>query len=522
MDPKIMLRTHLVGLWQRRWSIILVTWIVCLAGWAVVAILPDRYTSTAQIYVNNATVLAPLMRGLAVQPEVTQGVEVMRRTLLTRPNLERLVRLTDLDLTANTPLEREELINHVIRHLRVTAAQDLYQVSYDDPDPALAQRMVEALLQIFVEQNLGYSRRDLENSRRFVEAQVAEYERQLRAAEQRLAEFQQSHAEELSARDTAQARLQNGEFELRRLETEMQASIWRRDQLRTELATLPETLDEAREGANSAASTRLSELRTQLNALRMTYTEDYPDVIATRRLIAQAEAELARNQNGTAGGSGTAVRRPNPTYERIKGELDRLELDIAARQRQIDLQRSELQQLRNVASEVPQVQAELTQLNRDYSVLLRNYEELLARRESTRITQRMDTETSHVEFRIVEPPVVPVQPSGPQRKLLSAGVLLAGIAAGVAVALVRNVLTDSFASLAHLRDTFGLPVLGSISPARNGTGRRRKAMEVSALASTLVVLLLLFGALNYYNIKVNRAELPHAVGSIVGQAGSSF
>lgn len=520
MDPKIMLRTHLVGLWQRRWSIIVVIWIVCLLGWAAVAMLPDRYTSTAQVYVDTSTVLAPLMRGLAVQPDAPREIEAMRRTLLARPNLERLLRMTDLDLGANTPVEREELLAHVTRNLQVTTVQDLYLVSYTDPDPVLAQRVVESLLQIFVEENLGNNRRDLETSRRFVETQVDQYEQQLREAEQRLAEFQQAHANELGARDNAQARLQTAEFEIRRLETEVQAAIWRRDQLRTELSSIPETIDATRAaGPGSPAALRVAELRTQLESLRLTYTETHPDVIATRRLLAQAEAALARAPDGAGG---TGPRQPNPAYERVKGELDRIELDLAARERQLELQRAELAQLRALATEVPQVQAELTQLNRDYGVLLRNYDELLARRESTRLAQRMSTETTHGEFRIVEPPLVPARPSGPNRLLLSAAVLVAGIAAGVSLALLRNTLTDSFATIPQLRDTFGLPVLGSISPARNGIARRLKAIEVSALASTFLMLLALFGALNYFNVKVNRADLPVLSGEASGPARSSL
>ncbi len=67
-----------------------------------VYLLPDRYESSARVYVDTQSILRPLMSGLAVQPNVDQQISILSRTLISRPNVEKLIRMADLDLAAKT------------------------------------------------------------------------------------------------------------------------------------------------------------------------------------------------------------------------------------------------------------------------------------------------------------------------------------------------------------------------------------------------------------------------------------
>src|SRR5260221_11313272 len=96
MQPwKIRLRTYLTGTWHYRWIGMGVTWAVCLIGWLGIALIPNQFQAVAMIYVDTDTMMAPLLKGLTVTTDPQQQVSVMLNTLLSRPNLEQVVHLTN-------------------------------------------------------------------------------------------------------------------------------------------------------------------------------------------------------------------------------------------------------------------------------------------------------------------------------------------------------------------------------------------------------------------------------------------
>jgi len=116
----------------------------------------------------------------------------MQRTLLSRPNLDNVIRMTDLELQATSPEKREAMANALERKITVSAegkGKNLFSVTYEGDSPQLTLNVVQSLLTIFVESNLGANRTDMDQARKFIEGQILDYERQLKAAEARLANF---------------------------------------------------------------------------------------------------------------------------------------------------------------------------------------------------------------------------------------------------------------------------------------------------------------------------------------------
>ena len=147
------------GMWLRRWYAVGVAWLVALIGWGVVATMPDKYESFARIYVDADPLLTPLMKGMIIDVDIDEQILLMQRTLTSRPNLEKVVRMTDLDLTVETDLQKEALLVRLESNIFVTSqGGSLVRVAYEHTDPQLAKRVVQALMTIFVETNLGRSR----------------------------------------------------------------------------------------------------------------------------------------------------------------------------------------------------------------------------------------------------------------------------------------------------------------------------------------------------------------------------
>src|SRR5882672_7967873 len=116
--------------WRYRWYAVGVAWAVAVGGWIFVYMMPDRYEATARVYVDTQSVLRPLLSGLAVQPNVDQMVTMMSRTLISRPNMEKVIRMADMDIKIKTSDDREALLSKLNKQLTVKSAgrENLYTI----------------------------------------------------------------------------------------------------------------------------------------------------------------------------------------------------------------------------------------------------------------------------------------------------------------------------------------------------------------------------------------------------------
>src|SRR5512141_2494238 len=103
------------GMWHRRWIGLAVAWIAAVIAVAVVYRIPEKYEASARVYVDTESLLRPLLAGLAIQPNLDQQVALMSRTLISRPNVEKLIRMADLDLNVKSNAARDELIDNLMR-----------------------------------------------------------------------------------------------------------------------------------------------------------------------------------------------------------------------------------------------------------------------------------------------------------------------------------------------------------------------------------------------------------------------
>ena len=119
---------------HHRWLAAISATLICILGWVVVIALPNQFEVTTKIFLDTRSMLRPLLKGLAVDsyaPE--QTALMMRRTLLTRPNLEEVVRKTDLDIQADTPEELEIIIDDLRKKVQVSGTnKDIQTISRAD------------------------------------------------------------------------------------------------------------------------------------------------------------------------------------------------------------------------------------------------------------------------------------------------------------------------------------------------------------------------------------------------------
>ena len=502
----------LQSLWRHKWLGVATAWLVCTAGWIGVALIPTKYDSSARVYLNADPLLTPLLKGLAADTDPTRQLDFMQRTLLSRPNLEQLVRLTDLDIGINTPEEKETLFKRLAADISVAPITlNLLTLSYRDRDPVTAKNVVQALLTIFAEKTAGTSRAEMDSAQRFLESEIVSYRDQLRAAEKRRADLAQRYPDIISNKppdagvqgDESLSRLDQSRNAVARIKLELADAVTKRDALQKQLAAVPPMLNVDRApqvivegGRLGPLDERLQELRRNLDNLRLKYTEDHPDVKAAREAIVQLQAEGVKSPAaaGKPGGAPTKGEIANPVYEQVKVRLVDTEAAVAAIQRRLDDAQAEQERIERIAKSAPDVLVQAQDMDRDYAVMKKNYQELVARREATQIANAADTKTEKIQFRIVDPPQVPILPAAPNRPMYVSLVLIFGIGAGFAVPLALTQLDRSFATIGQLR-SLGLPVLGSVSRLSLGQARRHAAIQLAGVCASAFLLIAVYGTL---------------------------
>ena len=206
------------------------------------------------------------------------------------------------------------------------------------------------------------------------------------------------------------------------------------------------------------AHARLATLEGQLaDARARGWTDQYPDVIALKRQIAEAKKAAAAEPATATGGS------PNPLYMQLQSmQTDRKATVAELTQRRDQLQ-SDLQQIQAKMDLDPGAAAQQAQIDRDLTVLKQQYSSLLADREKVKLQAQAQDQTDAVKFSVIDPPTTPHTPTSPNRPLLLTAVLILGLGGGVAAAFGLSKLQTSYATGGQLERASGMPVIGSIS-----------------------------------------------------------
>lgn len=495
--------------WHRRWWGVAVAWLVCIVGWTWVMMIPDRYQASARVYVDTQTLLKPLLSGLAAEPNVEQQIKLMTRQLVSRPTLEKVARMTDLDIKAKTSEQTEQMLNDLASKISIGDAgrENLYTISYQDANGELAKKVVQSLLTIFVESSLGKTRQDISSSARFIEEQLQQYQQKLTDAENSLKEFKQKHIGMMPGQGgDYYAKLADVSTLLRQAQLDQKEAINRRDQLKRQLADEePELTAAAAAGAtNSEIDDRIQALQKQMDQMRLQYTDLHPDVQATKRLIeklqAEKKADLAKSK---ADPSGSRIQ--NPVYQQLTLSIAEADANVSSLGARVAEYQRRYAELRKDSNMIPQVEQEYTQLTRDYDVYRQNYDALLKRRESVTMSGEVESKTDTVDFRVIDPPFVPSQPAWPNRPLLLSLVTLGGLAAGIAVAFLLSQLRRTVTDRRVLRELTGLPLLGAVSRVETDETRRRKRKGLLTYLAALGSLIAAYGAVMVLQLLVSRA-----------------
>ena len=484
------------SMWSYRWTGLIAAWVVAVLGSVVLFRIPDRYEASARIYVDTQSILKPLMQGLAVQPNVDQQVGMLSRTLISRPNIEKLVRMADLDLKSESKAQQEALIENLQKsvEIKTTGRDNLYSLSYVESDRDKAKRVIQSMVSIFVESSLGASRKDTDSAKVFLDEQIKSYETKLEEAETRLKDFRLRNIDMQTGdgKDSA-SRLSEINQLLARSRLELREAEQARDAARRQIdaeksggtgnsVTQGLMAESATSVATPEVDARLDALRRNLDALLQRYTDAHPDIVTTRRMVKELEEQKRKE---VAELRKAAMASPTPilatsSQSAATQELSRLlansEVMVAALRARVTEYTTRYAAAKAASRTSPQIEAEAAQLNRDYGIIKKSYEDLVSRRQSAVMSGDLDMASGVADFRLIDPPRVSQKPVSPNRLLLLPLVLVASLGVGFFSAFAAAQLRPVYNDGSSLGARTGLPVLGTVSMIVSEEDRRSEQM----------------------------------------------
>ena len=505
--------TFLRGMWRFNWWGVGLSWLVFVAGTLLVLSMPDQYQTKSSFYVKEFSVIEPILEDLTVQSDVTEHAYILSEAILSRSILEELILESGMSERLGKNGDLQGLVGYLQRNIKITSEREnLYDIEFTDRDPQVAFQVVDLLLNRFLHKVLSGKLADASIAEEFIEKQIVLYEKKLTESENRLAVFKKKHIEEMpSANSDSIAKLKAAQEALTTARTELRKATGKRNELRRQISG--ESPIVGMLGFNAPAqrvsnpiAQQIDKIQTELNTDLLKYTENHPKIVAARSTITQLQQQLEDQQKiqSGSGAGGNAQRaaniKANPIYQSVFISLRRAETEVATLQASVNDHVRKVASMRNSLDEVTEVEAQLAKLNRDYEVNQGQYQELVRRLEMARLSQEAEKSDDSIKFQIIDSPILPKHPIGPQRPLFITAVLILSIAIGAAFALFLDQARPVFLTTHHLNRETSLPVYGAVTLKLS---EEKLRAERTTLAAFVLLVILMFG---FYSISVMKHE----------------
>ncbi len=507
------------GAWRFHRPALLVAWVISLLAWVVVSVLPDLYEARARVFVDTRTALKPVLQGLAIDQDVDAQINFVRQSLLSASQLEKVAEANGLlDASVTSPQARLKVIDRIRSRITLTVqsaaeqaseqgtAGTIYSIQYQDPSRARSLKIVQTLLDNFVEGTLGGKREDSQSAQKFLQQQIHDYEQRLRASEDRLAVFKKNNVGLMPTQSGDYFTHLQAEIDaVNKVQDDLALAEARRAELARQLkgdetlaATAPATVTTGPNGVVAGTDTlsRIKETQAKIDDLLLRDTEKHPDVIALKETLADLKQRRAAEMEALRRGDPNAVAASgaasNPVYQSIQLALNQADVEIASLKRQLADHRNTVSELRTRLDTMPQVEAEYARLNRDYDVTKTQYTAMVERLDKSKLGEEADTSGS-IKFSVIDPPAAEFQPVWPARPQMIFAGLVAGLGLGGGLAYVLNLMRPVFDGASVLEAATGLPILGTVTVS-DLPERQRSRRRSYLLCAVSVVVLIVVGA----------------------------
>ena len=473
--------------------------------------LPELYRSETLIMVVPQRVPDEYVKS-TITSKIEDRLPSISEQILSRSRLERIITEFDLYRRERARLVMEDVVQRMRTDIGVDLEKsgDSFRVSYVNDVPKTAQKVTERLATFYIEENLRDRENQAESTSVFLEAQLEDAKRRLVEHEKKLEDYRRRHAGQLPSQlqGNLQA-IQSAQLQLQAVNEAMNRARERRLLVERQLAdahVLPLNLvqpglrlgpDEAGEGgaAPMTPAQQLEAAQTRLDALKLRYKADHPDIRALERSVLDLQARVEEEKTAESGGEKPASEAEMARQKRIgelEAELEMIDRQIAAGQADQARLTEATAGYQAKIDVLPTRESELVELTRDYVTLQATYASLLAKREDSKLAANLERRQIGEQFKILDPASLPERPYNQLQRIgLAASGAVLGLLLGLGMIALPEYRDSSLKTEADAARLLNLPVLAlvpdMVSKAEERRLRLRGWLVNGAAAAALLV-----------------------------------
>ncbi|HOY21888.1 MAG TPA: chain length-determining protein [Cellvibrio sp.] len=368
---------------------------------------PKKYSTSITLIADTTKIVGSLLEGKAEMTKIDRS-EQAQQFIYSRGVMEAAAKDRGLIKKDMSPEDQDRVIRGVRANLEVKADKNnIFKLSFSSGDPDNSFEMLNAIVNIFLADTEKRKREESLGAYNFIDAQVQSLKHQLELAEEKLKEFNSENLD--GSRETVTGRLAGLRSEIENLKITIEESQARVNTLQQQLGN--EGQYQQGKGVSDDLRQRRAALSTQLEKLLMDYQEDYPDVVSTRAQLTTLNASIKKmEESGQVYSNSENIA--NPLYEELRKQLSVADVELRSQKRRMEslvrLQSQEEERAQRVAAG----QAQYSDLTRDYNVTRKVYEDMLEKKNAARVSMTLDIEGQGVSYRIQDPAVFPLKPTG--------------------------------------------------------------------------------------------------------------
>jgi len=347
----------------------------------------------------------------------------------------------------------EEVYKSVEKSLEVSALRrsNVIRVSFDWPDPTIAARVVNTLVNLYLMHHVKVHRDP--QTYTVLKGQANKWEEKLRESEKQLEAFKRRHSI-TSLPEQRTILLQSfSEAESRNkgTENEIQETLEMVRALEAQLSNLDQNV-KLQETVNKQSET-LTALKTKLVDLELQGLRE--EIRRVKEMIAEEEKKE----------QGVVVSGTSPIRQNLEGNLLRAKAQLKALKAKAENQKLQLVTYQKKLRDLEGYEKQLNALLRDVAINESNYELYLTKFEEAKISEAMDQQKI-ANVRIIEPAVPPFKPIKPQKRLIVLIGGFLGLFLGAGTVFLLEFIHPVFRTREDIDQFLGLPVLAVLPKER--------------------------------------------------------